>query len=218
MGQKINPISFRLGVNRGWNLRLFAKKGFKSYLEENEVIRKIIKEKISQAGIDRVEIERGSANYRIFIRVAKPGLVIGRGGKGIEDLTKAIEAGLKKLFLARGTKEKLAINLNVEEIKRSDVSASVIAQSIAWDMERRLPFRRTLKKYIEGIMQNRDAQGAKIAVSGRLDGNEIARREWMSRGKLPLQTLRANIDYGTATSYNSYGTVGVKVWIYKGEI
>lgn len=218
MGHKINPNSFRIGVNKGWKLRLFAKKGFKNYLEENEVIRKIIKEKISQAGIDKVEIERSNENYRIFIKVSKPGLVIGRGGKGIEDLTKAIEAGLAKLFKERGVKQKLSINLNVEELKRTEISAQVVAQTLAWDLEKRMPFRRTLKKYIESVMQNRDVQGAKIRLSGRLDGNEISRVEWLSRGKLPLHTLRANIDYGEATAFNTYGTVGIKVWIYKGEI
>lgn len=218
MSHKIRPNSFRLGISKGWKFRLFAKKGFKNYLEENEVIRKIINEKISQAGIDKVELERSNENYRIFIKVSKPGLVIGRGGKGIEDLTKAIESGLAKLFKERGVKQKLSINLNVEELKRTEVSAQVVAQTIAWDLERRMPFRRTMKKYIESVMQNREVQGARIRLSGRLDGNEISRVEWTSRGKLPLHTLRADIDYGEATAFNTYGTVGIKVWIYKGEI
>ena len=219
MGQKIRPNSYRLGITKGWDFRLFAKKGFKKYLEENEVIRKTIQAKINQAGIDRILIDRSGENYRIAIKVARPGLVIGRGGKGIEELHKALEMALLKIFIARGTpKVKLAINLNVEELKRTEVSAAVIAQQIAWDMEKRLPFRRTMKKYLEQVMQNREVQGARIKLSGRLDGNEIDRRETMSRGKLPLQTLRANIDYAEATSFNTYGTVGVKVWVYKGDV
>ncbi len=218
MGQKIRPNSLRLGITQNWTTRFFAKKNFRKSLEENEVFRKVIRERISQAGIDKIEIERSADHYRITIKVARPGLVIGRGGKGIEELHKALEVALAVLDRKRGTKEKVTLNLNVEELKRTEVSASVTAQNIAWDLEKRLPFRRTMKKCVEGLMQNREVQGAKLKLSGRLDGNEIARREWMSRGKLPLQTLRANIDYGEATAFNTYGTVGVKVWIYKGEI
>lgn len=221
MGQKIQPFSYRLGIINNWNSRWMPKNlKFKNQLEEDVIIRRIVKEKIGLAGIVRIEIERGTDNtYKVFIKAAKPGLVIGRGGKGIEELSKAIELRLKKLFEKRGKKEtKLSLSLNVEELKRSEVSAQFTAQSIAWDLEKRLPFRRTLKKYIESVMQNREAQGVKIKLSGRLDGGEIARREWLAKGKLPLQTLRANIDYGEATAFNTYGTIGVKVWIYKGDV
>lgn len=221
MGQKIQPFKYRLGIIKNWNSRWMPKNlNFKNYLEEDLIIRKIVHEKIGLAGIVLIEIERGTDNsFKIFIKAAKPGLVIGRGGKGIEDLSKSVESALKALFTKRKTdKTKFAIKLNVEELKRSELSAQYIAQSIAWDMEKRLPYRRTLKKYIESAMQSRDIQGVKIKVSGRLDGNEIARREWLAKGKLPLQTLRANIDYGEATSFNSYGSVGVKVWLYKGDV
>lgn len=183
-------------------------------------IRKIIKEKIGAAGVDKITIERNGSRCRISVKVAKPGLVIGRGGKGIEELTRAIESVLAKILAKRTSADKTAtsVSVAVEEIKRSEISASVVAQQIAWDIEKRLPFRRTMKKHLEFIMQNRDVQGAKIKLSGRLDGNEIARKEWMAKGRLPLTTLRANIDYGEATSFNTYGTVGVKVWIYKGEL
>ncbi len=218
MGQKIRPNSLRLGINRGWNVRLFARKGFKLHLEETEILRNVINARIKLAGIDKIEIEKSGHNFRIYIKVARPGLVIGKGGKGIEELTKALEANLIKLYKERGEKAKIGISVNVEELKRTEISAQVTAQNIAWELEKRMPFRRTMKKTIEGVMQNREVQGVKMRLSGRLDGNEIARREWMSRGKLPLQTLRANIDYAEATAYNTYGTVGVKVWIYKGEI
>ncbi|MCL5004440.1 MAG: 30S ribosomal protein S3 [Patescibacteria group bacterium] len=145
-------------------------------------------------------------------------MIIGRGGKGIEELTKTLEASLKKIRETRGVKDKVSLSLNIEELKRSDASANVIAQNIAWDLEKRMPFRRTIKKYLEQIIQNREVKGAKIKVSGRLDGAEIARTEQLAKGRLPLQTLRADIDYGEATAFTTYGTVGVKVWIYKGEI
>ncbi len=182
------------------------------------MIRKIVKDKVKLAGIDKIEIEKNNNNYRIFIKVAKPGLVIGRGGKGVDDLRKVIETELIKLFKERKVKTDFSISLNIEELKRNETSAAFIAQSIAWDIEKRMPFRRTIKKYLESAMQNKEVEGAKIKLSGRLDGNEIARREWLAKGKLPLQTLRANIDYGEATAFCTYGTVGIKVWIYKGEV
>ena len=177
-------------------------------------------ERIQLAGIARIEIERGiRENFRIFIKAAKPGLIIGRGGKGVEELTKSLEHALRKLFLERGEKSRVpSISLTIEELKRTEISAAYGAQCVAWDLERRLPFRRTIKKHLDQMMQNRSVRGAKIRVSGRLDGNEIARREWVAKGRLPLQTLRADIDYGEAVAFNAYGTVGVKVWIYKGDI
>jgi small subunit ribosomal protein S3 len=218
MGQKIRPDSYRTGVTRGWNSRWFPKKSFKKTLEEDVLIREIIKEKIKLAGIDKIEIEKNNNTFRIFIKVAKPGLVIGRGGKGVEDLRKAIEAKLTKLYAERKEKPDFNVNLNVEELKRNEVSSAFIAQSIAWDLEKRMTFRRTMKKYLESVMQNKEVEGVKIKLSGRLDGGEIARREWLAKGKLPLQTLRANIDYGEGTAFCTYGTVGIKVWIYKGEV
>lgn len=215
MGHKIHPLSYRLGVTKNWPVRWFIKGKFAKFLEEDEAIRRVIKSKISQAGISAVEIERTSGNLRIFIKAARPGFIIGRGGKGIEDLNKAIESALKKI---RKTKSGLGLSVNVEELKRSEVSAVYVAQQIAWDLEKRMPFRRMMKKYLESVMQNKDVKGAKILLSGRLDGNEIARREWLGKGSLPLQTLRSNIDYGEAVAYTTYGTIGIKVWIYKGEI
>jgi small subunit ribosomal protein S3 len=215
MGQKINPNSYRLGVTKGWQVRWFLKGGYAKFLEEDEAIRNTINKLIPLAGIAGVEIERTQGNLRVFIRAARPGLIIGRGGKGMEDLSKAISDVLQKI---RKTRTKVALSLNVEELKRSEVSSRYIAQQIAWDLEKRIRFRRTMKKYLEQILQNKDVKGAKIAMSGRLDGNEIARREHLSKGSLPLQTLRADIDYGTSTAFTTYGTIGIRVWIYKGEI
>lgn len=215
MGQKIHPLSFRLGVTKNWPVRWFLKGGYGKYLQEDEAIRKVIQTKIGLAGVAAVEIERTQGNLRVFVKAARPGLVIGRGGKGVEDLNKGIADALRKL---RKTKSPIALSVNIEELKRSEVSAVYVAQQIAWDLEKRMPFRRTMKKYIEQVAQNKDVKGVKIFLSGRLDGNEIARREHLSRGSLPLQTLRADIDYGTATAFTTYGTIGIRVWVYKGEI
>jgi small subunit ribosomal protein S3 len=218
MAQKIKPTSLRTGIIKDWESK-WLPKGFKfgRLLQEDYVMRTIINDKIKEAGIDSVLIEKQANTYRITIRVAKPGFVIGRGGKGIEELTKALESKVTALRKSRKINEKLILSLNVEEIKRYDVSATVTAQNIAWDLEKRMPFRRTIKRYLERLMQNRDVKGAKIRVSGRLDGSEIARTEKLATGTLPLQTLRANIDYAEATAFTTYGTIGIKVWINKGE-
>jgi small subunit ribosomal protein S3 len=220
MGQKINPFSMRMPVNKNWPSRWFfpvkGKAAFARYLAEDEKIREIIRKKISLAGIAGIEIERTSNNLRVFIKAARPGLVIGQGGKGIEELSKAIETGLKKFRVAK--EKPIALSVSVEELKRSEVSAAHLAQQVAWDLEKRMPFRRTVKKYVDQAMQNRDVKGVKILCGGRLDGAEIARHESLKKGALPLQTLRANIDYGVATAVTTYGTIGIKVWIYKGEV
>ncbi|MEK7555230.1 MAG: 30S ribosomal protein S3 [Patescibacteria group bacterium] len=219
MAQKIKPNSFRLGISKDWNSRWFPKKtNYKSYLQEDVLLRKVILKKIGIAGIDKIVIERTGNNCKIFIKASRPGLIIGRGGKGVEELTKLLESKLKKIRKENKISESVFLSLNIEELKRSEISAQVIAQSIAWDFEKRLPFRRTIKKYLGNILQNREAKGAKIEVSGRLDGSEIARREHLEHGAMPLQNLRANIDYGEATAFTTYGTVGVKIWVYKGEI
>jgi len=214
MGNKVNPNALRIGISKKWPVRWFLKKDMARLLEEDELVRRIIKEKIGQAGIDSIEIERTPNRIIINIKVARPGFVIGRGGKGIEELNKI----LQKKMDPQGQRKGQMLSINVEELKRTEISASYTAQQIAWDIERRLPFRRLMKKYIDQVMQNRDVLGVKIMLSGRLDGAEIARREWLKRGCLPLQTLRANLDFGQCTANTTYGTVGVKVWIYKGEV
>jgi len=226
MGQKIRPNSLRTGITKGWLANWFPKKtNFKNSLEEDVLVRKIIKEKIGNTGIDRILIEKTGNNFRISIKAARPGLIIGRGGKGVEELTRLIENKLKKIRRERGSTanqerslEPIVLSLNIEELKRHEISASVIAQNIASDLERRLPYRRTMKKYLDQILQNKEVKGAKIMVKGRLNGAEIAREEQLKKNKLPLQTLRANIDYGEAAAFTTYGTIGIKVWIYKGEI
>jgi small subunit ribosomal protein S3 len=227
MGQKINPISFRIGQTENWRSRWFFGTSSKNkrrlfnimFLEEDELIKKTIQDKINQAGIVSIEIERTPGMIKIFIKAAKPGLIIGQGGKGIEELTKIIEKNILKLRKKQNNPDtNFRLSLNIEELKRSEASAKYVAEQIAWDMEKRIPFRLTCKKHLDYLMQNKDVKGAKIIVKGRLNGTEIARHETFKFGALPLGNLRAKIDYGTATAFTTYGTVGVKVWIYKGEI
>jgi len=218
MAQKTSPLLLRLGIIYPWKSRWFFKKSLKFFLEEDHLIREIIRDRILHAGIADIVIERTPDSVKVSIKAARPGLIIGRGGKGIEELKHAIEKATKTLRHKNEQPEKFSLNLNVEELKRMDVSAAVVAQQIASDIERRMPFRLILRRQLETLEQKREIQGAKIRVGGRLNGSEIARTEHVSFGRLPTQTLRAHIDYGEATSFNTYGTIGVKVWIYKGDI
>ncbi len=218
MAQKIKPTSFRLGITKPWASKWFFKKSQKFFIEEDYYIREIIRKKILQAGIAEIRIERTGNEIQVSIKASRPGLIIGRGGKGIEELKNAI---LKNIVnLRKKNKQPLifTINVNVEELKRTEISAPVVAGQIAYDIERRLPFRRVMKRHLDLLKQNREVKGGKIRLSGRLNGAEISRSEWLAFGSMPLQTLRADIDYGEATAFNTYGTIGVKVWLYKGEI
>ena len=220
MGHKIRPDSLRLGIIETWKSRWFARASFRNNLEEDTLIRNIIDEKMAAAGVVRVDIERTMNNsFRVTIKAARPGFIIGRGGKGIETLHKTLEAALTKLFKARGGKmPNFSVNLTIDELRRFEISAANIGQQIAADLEKRLPARRTMKKHLDFIMQNKEVLGARLHFSGRIDGAEIARRQWLAKGRLPLQTLRANIDYSENTAFTSYGTVGIKVMIYKGDV
>lgn len=220
MGHKIHPQSFRLGVQGTWTSKwLTNAKKFPYLLEEDWRIRKYLQEKLKHTEVDSVSIERFGNNLKVTLRVAKPGLVIGRGGKDVELIKRNIEKILEDVSkkYPQFNIPKRSLSVNVEEVPKQDVSATVMAQELAAQIVRRNPFRRTMKRYLELILQSPRVSGAKIRMSGRLDGNEISRAEWLAKGKIPLQTLRANIDYGEATAFCTYGAVGIKVWIYKGE-
>jgi len=216
MGQKIKPDSFRLGITKPWISRWFFKNGYESFLKADETIRRVIRHEVGQGGIAEIIIERTAGECRVTVRAARPGLIIGRGGEGINHLRQHLDAALKKLNLPASSSSPL--NLDIEELKRNDVSASHLAQQIAWDLEKRLRFRRVVKKHLDQAMHGRDVKGVKIRVSGRLDGAEIARNEWFVKGAIPLQTLRVNVEYGEATAFTTFGTVGIKVWVNKGEV
>lgn len=225
MGHKINPISFRLGETIAWKSRWFNLKNYKDILKEDHALIKFLKNKLNKFGLESIEIERLANMLKIIISTSRPGLLIGRGGVGIENLKKDIENYLNKIgrlpgWAGKSEKrgKKTQINLEIKEIKNPETSAQVIAQNIADQLEKRMSFRRVIKNTLKKIMQHKEVKGAKILVGGRLDGAEISRTEWVSQGTVPLHTLRADIDFGVATAFATYGTVGIKVWINKGEV
>jgi len=208
MTHKTPPKSFRLGITENWDSRYLDRKNLPKILEEDYKIRQLIMGRKKALRIEKVEIERKGKEIKIIIRTARTGLLIGRQGQGI----KILEEEIKKII-----DPKHNLILSVEEVKNPDTSAQIVAQAIAEEIEKRRPYRVVMNQYLKRIMQNKGVLGAKIMLSGRLDGNEIARDEWIREGKLPLSTLRADIDYGFSEAYCTYGVVGVKVWIYKGE-
>ncbi|AAK81066.1 small subunit ribosomal protein S3 [Clostridium acetobutylicum] len=208
MGQKVNPHGLRVGVIKEWNAKWYANsKNFSSYLVQDNKIRKFVKNKLSSAGVSRIEIERAAKRVKLNIHTAKPGMVIGKGGQGIE--------ALKKDLVNFVDKENVLIN--IVEVKNSDANAQLMAENIAQQLERRISFRRAMKQTIQRAMRT-GAKGVKTACAGRLAGAEIARTEQYHEGTIPLQTLRADIDYGFAEADTTYGKIGVKVWVYNGEI
>ena len=209
MGKKINPFLYRLGIIRDWKSRWFSDKRYSEYLRNDIELREFLKAKLKKAAIEEIVIERSSNNVTVNIHSARPGIIIGRGGTEAEELRKEV---------AKKIKEKVEVKVNIIEVRNFEASAKLVAQSIAEQLERRIPFRRTIKKSIERTMQNKQVQGIKIAIAGRLDGAEMARTEWLSEGKIPLQTLRADIDFAKHNAHTTYGVVGIKVWIYKGEV
>lgn len=207
MGQKVHPHGFRVGVIKDWDTRWYAdKKNFANFLVEDNKIRKFVKDKLFTAGVSRIEIERAANKMTINVHAGKPGIVIGRGGTGIE----ALKVDLEKL-----TGKSVAVN--IFEIKSMDTDAQLVAENIASQIERRISFRRAMKQVMGRAMKS-GAKGIKTMVSGRLGGADIARREGYREGSIPLQTLRADIEFGFAEAKTTYGRIGCKVWIYKGEV
>jgi len=217
MGRKINPFVFRLGVIEGWKSRWFHGKKYKDFLKEDFLLRSFLFSKFKKLGLEKIEIERSANQVNIIIFTSRPGLIIGKGGGGIEALKNEIE---KKYQRVRSDKKepKVQIKLQVEEVSKPETHAQVVAQQAADQIERRIPFRRVMKQTLDKMLQNKEVLGAKIKFSGRLDGSEMSRREWLGKGKMPLHTIRANVDFATANAYCSYGVIGIKVWIYKGEV
>jgi len=206
MGQKINPIGFRVGINRTWDSRWYADRDYAKLLHQDLKLRDYLMGRLSQAGVGRVVIERMAKKARVTIHSARPGVVIGKKGADIEKL---------RLELSQKTGSDVA--LNILEIRKPEIDAKLVAENIASQLERRVAFRRAMKRAVQSAMRL-GAQGIRINCSGRLGGAEIARLEWYREGRVPLHTLRADIDYGTATAKTTYGTCGVKVWVFKGEV
>ena len=207
MGQKVHPIGFRLGINRSWDSLWFAKKGdYGKYLIEDYKIRQFIKKNIKNAGVSEVVIERSSKKCIVSIHTSRPGFVIGKKGSDIEKI---------KNKISKITKDEVSVN--IKEIKKPELNAYLVSENIAQQLEKRVAYRRAMKRAMQGTMRL-GAKGIKVCVSGRLAGNDIARSEWLREGSIPLHTLRANLDYAESEALTTYGMIGVKVWIYKGEI
>ncbi len=207
MGQKVNPVGLRLGINRTWDSRWFANKGtYAKLLHEDLAIREYLKERLNQAGISRIIIERPAKKARVTIYTARPGVVIGKKGADIEVIRK---------HLSGMTGSEVA--LNIVEVRKPEIDAVLVAENIAQQLERRVAFRRAMKRAVQTAMRL-GAEGIRITCAGRLGGAEIARTEWYREGRVPLHTLRADVDYGEGTAKTTYGTCGVKVWVFKGEI
>ncbi len=206
MGQKVNPIGLRLGINRTWESRWFARRDYGNLLLEDLKLRKFLSDRLQQAGVSRIVIERAARKTRITIHSARPGVVIG---------TKAVDIEKLRTDIAKRTKSD--VSLNIVEIRKPEIDAKLIADGIAQQLERRVAFRRAMKRAVQSAMRL-GAQGIRINCSGRLGGAEIARMEWYREGRVPLHTLRAEVDYGVGTAKTTYGTCGVKVWVFKGEV
>ncbi|MEK7432040.1 MAG: 30S ribosomal protein S3 [Cyanobacteriota bacterium] len=206
MGQKAHPYGFRLGITKPWKSRWFTTKNYAEFLVEDQFIRKTVKEKLYHAGISKIEIDRKVNQVTVTIYTAKPGMVVGKQGKGIEDLKEMLNKKLGK-----------KIDMNVQEIRNIDLEAQLVGEAVALQLEKRVAFRRAMKQAMSKTMKS-GAKGIKIMCAGRLGGVEIARTEWMKEGRTPLQTLRSDIDYGTAEANTVFGKIGIKVWICKGEV
>ena len=212
MGHKVNPIGLRLGITQNWRSKWFSKKEYNANLKQDVEMRLDIFKKWKAAFISEVEIERSQAAVKIIIKTARPGVLIGRGGSGVEDIKKYIQ----DVYFKRNRNADLRIE--IQEIRNFEESAMIVAQNVAEQLEKRIPFRRAMKMMLEQGMKNTTIKGIKIEMSGRLGGAEMSRREWLSKGTLPLHTLRANIDFAKATAFTTYGAIGVKAWLYKGEV
>ncbi|MDD5033029.1 MAG: 30S ribosomal protein S3 [Candidatus Pacebacteria bacterium] len=210
----VHPYSFRLGILRNWKSRWFDVKDFKKFLKGDVLAREWLEERTRGMYVDSIEIERSKDVIRIIIKTSRPGLLIGRKGEGIEKIKKETEKFFKKAGIS-GTYRK--IEFVVEEVVKPEMQSAIVAQMMAESLEKRFPFRRVMKQTIEKVMANRGVKGVKVVLSGRLGGAEMSRREWLSQGKMPLQTLRADVDFAKARAHLPYGDIGVKVWIYKEE-
>lgn len=221
MTHRVHPYIFRMGGLTTWKSRWFGEKLFAEYLREDTMMRQWLARKLRVAHLKDIEIERFPNLLHIIIRTARPGIVIGRAGEGAEKLKREIEKFLMRLGPPRRAvprQKKPEVKVTVEEVRSPETHAAIAAEMIVEEIEKRMPFRRVLKQALDKIDRAREVEGVKIAMKGRLDGAEMARYEWGKRGRIPLQTIRADVDYSEKTAYTAYGTIGVKVWIYKGEV
>jgi len=216
MSHTVHPYAHRLGINRDWKSRWFprGRDVYKSYLKQDVLLREFLEKRLRGSLVGAIEMERGLGNLRILIKTARPGIIIGRSGEGQQKLRVVLEKKMRSL----GGEVPVSFKLDVEDIKIPEANASVVGQMVAESLEKRMPFRRVLKQTIEKVMAAKDVKGVKIALAGRLDGAEMGRRESLKKGRLPLQTFRADVDYANIEAYTTYSVIGIKVWIYKGDV
>ena len=214
MAHKVHPKSFRIKGTEDWNIRGFYGKKMPQYLEEDFLVKDFLRKKLIEASVANIEIEHSANKLNIIIETARPGLIIGRSGEGVEALKTEIENKIRKKIKNKSKRE---IKIEIREVKNPWISAALVAQMASQQIEKRRPFRQVLKKSIERVMTNREAKGIRMEVPGRLNGIEIARREWLGNGRMPRNTIRADIDYAQDEAHCTYGKIGIKVWIYKGE-
>jgi len=214
MAHKVHPKSFRIKGTEDWNIRGFYGRKMPQYLEEDFCIKDFLRKKLIEASVANIQIEHSANKVNVIVETARPGLIIGRGGGGIDTLKKQIEKQIQRKIKGKTTRE---IKIEIREVKNPWISAALVAQMAAQQIEKRMPFRQVLKKSLERVMTNREAKGIRMEVSGRLNGIEIARREWLGNGQMPRNTIRADIDYAHDEAQCTYGKIGIKVWIYKGE-
>ncbi|MDZ7798060.1 MAG: 30S ribosomal protein S3 [Patescibacteria group bacterium] len=210
MGRKVNPKIFRLGTTQSWKSKWFSRKNYSKYLKQDTKIRKFLRNKLKGASVAKIGIERSANNITINIHTSKPGLVIGRGGAGADQLKKEVKNKVLK-------NPKGSLKVNITEVSQPNLNAEIVCQSVIEQIEKRIPFRRVMKRTLDNVMKA-GAKGVKITVSGRLNGAEIARTEKLAKGQIPLHTLRADVDYSRGNAATTYGSIGVRVWIYKGEV
>lgn len=222
MTHRVHPYVFRLGETTTWKSRWFNHHKFKSYLREDTLLREWLFKRLRGARVSNIEMERSPNTLTIIIKTSRPGILIGRGGEGVEKLKKDIDKMsrfIERRFNgARVFAEKRELKLSVEETRSPETDASIVAEQIKEDIEKRARFRRVLKQTVDKVMAHKDVKGVKVMLAGRLDGAEMSRTEWLKKGRVPLQTLRADVDYALAEAHTTYGVIGIKVWIYKGDV
>lgn len=213
MSKTVHPYAFRIGIIRGWKSRWFNLKKYRHFLKADTLVREWLEKKLRGMYIELIEIERSPNILHIIIKTSRPGLLIGRKGEGSEKLKAEIRRKLEKI----GAEIPREMKLTVEEVRSPEMRAKIVSQMIAESLEKRMPFRRVMKQTMEKVMANKEVEGAKIALSGRLGGTEMSRREWLKKGRIPLQTLRADVDFARERAHLPYGDIGIKVWVYRGE-
>ncbi|MBI3420627.1 MAG: 30S ribosomal protein S3 [Candidatus Sungbacteria bacterium] len=219
MTHRVHPYIFRMGETTNWKSRWFHPKKFQVYLLEDTMLRAWLQKKLRQSHIETVEMERSPNVLHVIVKTARPGILIGRGGEGAEKLKQEIQRFIHKTRKrANLLPERCDLRLTIEEVRTPETHAAIAGEMIVEDLEKRIPFRRVLRQALEKISSNKEVKGVRIALKGRLDGAEMARYEWGKKGRIPLQTIRASIDYAEKTAYTTYGTIGIKVWIYKGDV